>query len=141
MKKLLIPIILLLLITLVSAENFNLQELKTEYNNNLDKIPGIVKSIIGSERINLYLTTNTQGTIIIGAVTKSARILQIQEGKIDNPTLKIFITENTINRLKNKQVTIQQAIKTKEITYKSLRIRTSIKLWFTKRILSIASWF
>ena len=115
--KYLIPIIILLLITQVSAQVIlgnDLQELKTQYNNNLDKVPWIAKKIIGNERINLFLTTNTGEVIIIGGVTKSAKILQIQQSKIDNPTLNIYITENTINRLKNKQVTIQQALKTKE---------------------------
>ncbi len=142
--KYLIPIIILLLITQVSAQVIlgnDLQELKTQYNNNLDKVPWIAKKIIGNERINLFLTTNTGEVIIIGGVTKSAKILQIQQSKIDNPTLNIYITENTINRLKNKQVTIQQALKTKEISYKSQRIRTSIKSWFGRRLLTITSWF
>ena len=118
--------------------NNNLNQLKTKYNQNINKVPWIVKKIIGNERINVYLTLNNGNQKIIGGITNKARILQAQVGKISNPTLNIYITEKTIQRLINKQVTLKQAIKTKEITYKSKRIRTSIKAWFAKRLLR---WF
>ena len=135
MKKILIPLIILLLVTPVlapnptSSEEINIQQLKAEHNQNLEKVPWIVKKIIGTERINLHLTTNTQEIIIIGATTESAKILSIQKGEIQDPTLKIYVTENTINRVKDKVITIQQAIETEEIRFESQRIRTSIKLW------------
>lgn len=158
--KYLIPIIFILLLTpsfaspaqefaaslsfILKSENildYNLQELKTTYNNNLDKIPWIVKQIIGNEKINFYLTLNTGEIITLSGTTKSAKIIQAQIGALENPTLNIYITENTINRLKNKQVTIQKAIDTEEIRYESQRIRTSVKSWFGRRLLTIASWF
>lgn len=140
MKLYIIPIIILLLTTPILAQynGYSLQELKSEYNQNLDKIPGIVKAVIGDERINLYITEKQS---IIGALTENAKIITIQEGKIDNPTLNIYITEKTIRRLQNQEITFQQAIDAEEIRLESQRIRTSIKLWLADKIATIISWF
>lgn len=113
----------------------NLEELKIKYNQNIGEAPWIARTVIGNERINTYLTLNSGNKIILGGITNKARILQAQIGEISNPTLNIYITEKTIQRLTKKEVTLEQAIKSKEITYKSLRIRTSIKAWFAKRFL------
>ncbi len=141
--KYLIPIIILLLITQVSAQEIlgrELSQLKNEYNNNLDNMPSIVKSLVGNERINAYLdTTNKQ--IIIGVVTKDARILELKLNGIEDPTLNIYVSENTIQKLENQEITIQQALDSGEIKLESQRIRTSIKLWFTKTTMGIVNWF
>ena len=175
MKKFLIPIIILLLITPVLANcktdadcpkvrcpgaeskcingecviprcsaqetllSTGLEELKNQYNQNIDNIPWIVKSIIGDERVNVYLTNHQE--LIIGTITENAIIISIQEGEIDNPTLNIYISENTIQRLQDNVITIQQALDTKEIKIESQRIRTSIKMWLADKALTVISWF
>lgn len=138
MKKYLALLFLFLLATQVTALTYNgygLDELKTSYNGNLGKVPWVVKQIIGNERINVYLTLNNKEVITVSGTTQNAKIISAQVGAIENPTLNIYITEQTINRLRSKEITMQQAIETKEIRYESQRIRTSIKAWFAKRIL------
>ncbi len=108
---------------------YNLEELKTIYNQNIGKVPWIVKKIIGNERINLYLTTKAGETIILGGITESARIIQVQLGKTENPTLNIYVTEEAVNKIKNKEITIEQALENKLVRYESQRVRTSIKIW------------
>jgi hypothetical protein len=138
MKKYLALLFLFLLIAQASAltyEEYGLEELKTSYNNNLGKVPWIVKQIIGNERINVYITMNNQEVITVSGTTQNAKIISAQEGLIEDPTLNIYVTENTINRLRSKEITVQQAIETKEIKYESQRITTSIKTWFARRIL------
>lgn len=141
--KYLIPIIILLLITQVSAQTIlgrELSQLKDDYNNNLDEMPGIVKSLVGNERINAYLDTTNQ-QIIIGVITEDARILELKLNGIEDPTLNIYVSENTIQKLENKEITIQQALDSGEIRLESQRIRTSIKIWFTETTLGIINWF
>jgi hypothetical protein len=139
MKKLLFIFTLLLLIAPVIAsndfQNFlnkSTEQLKQEYNSNLASVPWIIKTIIGSERINFYLTAESE-QIIFGAIMKKARILELKKEKITHPTLNVYVSEETINKIINKELTLQQALDTKEIRIESQRIRTSIKLWFAKK--------
>jgi len=139
MKKLLILLILLLLITPALANdlqnilNNNTEQLKQGYNSNLASVPWVIKTlVIGSERVNFYLNTKSE-QIIFGAVMKRARILELKKEKITNPTLNVYVSEETINKIINKELTLQQALDTKEIRIESQRIRTSMKLWLAKK--------
>ena len=141
MKFKLLFILLLLLPIALASEQYNTEELKIEYNQNLDKIPGLVKKIIGNEKINLHFTLLSGSEITIAIRTKKARIIEIGGIPYGKPTLNIYLTERTVERLKNKEITIEQAIKTKEITYKAKRFRTKIKSGLFKFGLRIKGWF
>lgn len=141
MKKILITLILILLISPVIATNGlqdilnnGTEQLKQEYNSNLASVPWIIKTIVGSERINFHLTTASE-QIIFGGVMKKARIIELKVDKIENPTLNIYTTDTTIKKIINKELTLQQALDNKEIRLESQRIRTSIKLWFAKKFI------
>ena len=122
-----------------SLEATGLEKVKEEYNKNLGQVPGIVAKILGSERINFYLSNGEDS--VIGVVTKNARILEIQKGEVENPTLFIYITEATIQKLIDKKITLSQALETKEIKIEPQRLRTRVKFWFTRKIVGIAEWF
>lgn len=141
MKFKVLFILLLLVPIALASEQYNIEELKTTYNANLDKVPGMVKKIIGNEKINLHFTPLAGSERTIAIRTKKAKIIEIGEIPYGKPTLNIYLTEKTVNRLKNKEITIEQAIRTKEITYKARRFRTKIKSGIFKFGLKIKGWF
>jgi hypothetical protein len=100
------------------------------YNNNVDKIPKIALSLFGNERMNIYV----DGDLIYGAVTKSGKITEINEKGIENPTLDVYTTGDTIKNIVNGKITIQEAIKNKDIDYKGVGFVKRTKFGLAKTI-------
>jgi len=142
MKLRLLVLIILLSIPFVSAlQPYNIEDLKSNYNQNLDKVPGVIKSLIGNEVINLYFTPSNGPTVVIGTKTYDAMILTLQDKPYEKPTMNVYISENTVQALIDNKMTIQEALDLGKIKYKSLRFKTKIKTGLVKPIFRVWSWF
>ena len=70
------------------------------YNENLDVIPGVLKTFFSNERINFYIEFPGDETEVIGVVTtKDAAISKFASGGIVDPTLMFYIESETIDSL------------------------------------------
>ena len=105
MKKYLLCLILLIIVPTVTAipttENVRemldfLSEFKTEYNNNMDKVPGWGKSILGSEKLNVTLFLEDNSVINIGIIFNNGAIVEMRQARLKNPTINLFVTEKEI---------------------------------------------
>ena len=122
----------------------HLDEIKDIYNQNIDKVPNFAKTIFGNEKMDIQIQRRDETTARISIETKNAVIKQMTTSAFDSYTLKVKIDENTINSIINSKYQVarlKQAIDNKEIEYKALRFKTSMKIRLSKIFLSVFNWF
>ena len=66
----------------------NLEILKNNYNQNLEKIPDFIKNNFGNSRADLHITYYSN-EVVIGIVTEKAYMTEIKYGNIENHTMDI----------------------------------------------------
>ncbi|HOW29454.1 MAG TPA: hypothetical protein PK685_02155 [archaeon] len=141
MKKILVLISLFMLISLVFAEDSAIGYLFSnpdsgvaEYNANIDNVPKSVKSLVGSEKILVYVIGETE-TRHITLTMKNAMIESYSFEEDEKATLVVYAKEEAVNRILNSNERIAElklALKNKEITYQSRGIFKKIKFGFAK---------
>ncbi|WMW23317.1 hypothetical protein RE476_05685 [Methanolobus mangrovi] len=109
MKKQIIVLILILtaLIPVASADVVSDLDIKVnEYNENADKLPSFLKSLLGNEVIKLVILTNDEEEIYIKAITEDAYITvfeEIDENDEIGETIIIGTSENTVQSILNSE--------------------------------------
>jgi hypothetical protein len=144
MKRIFLFLILVMMPVALAAEMPPLGQFKDNYNDNIDKVPGFVKRILGSERINALVLLENGDQLNISLVTKKAAIESLDYGMLENPTLIIRTTEKTIMDIiaaDNPGKRFKEALNNKEITYEAQTFFKKIKWGFNSLFLRLALWF
>jgi len=141
MKKLLILFCALFLIGSVFAEGSAIDELfndpelgKTEYNNNIEGVPKSIKSLIGNEVVEVNVISENESRRII-LFMKNAMIDSYSLEDSEEVTLVVNANEDAVNRIlgSNERVAeLKQALKDKEVTYKSKGFFKKLKFGFAR---------
>ena len=141
MKKILILFCALFLIGSVFAEGSAIDELfddpeagKTEYNNNIEGVPKSVKSLIGNEVVEVNVISENESRRII-LFMKNAMIDSYSLEDSEEVTLVVNANEDAVNRIlgSNERVAeFKQALKDKEVTYKSKGFFKKLKFGFAR---------
>jgi len=122
----------------------NLTEVQEQYNQRSDQIPSFVGSIIGDQTItvNLSEVNGTEQILeeeIIGVKTDGVKTDNIQWGAFEDPTLKIWITQENLERLGNAEEPpqeLKEMMKEDDIRYETYTVGNSIKMSLMKFFLS-----
>ncbi|MBW2980788.1 DNRLRE domain-containing protein [Candidatus Woesearchaeota archaeon] len=125
-------------------EQSELDDFIGTYNLNLDKVPKIIKSIIGNGRINLYIILSNGGVIRYGAVTEKARIIKLKAGGLEKPTINMYTTEEVMQKIldsDNPGQAVKYALDSGGIEYKGVGIVNKMKTRLMSFGLKIFSWF
>ncbi|ASJ13152.1 hypothetical protein A3L14_09750 [Thermococcus thioreducens] len=69
------------------------------YNENLGEMPGFIGMLAGNERIALEIALDNSSVLNIGVVTSEGRITEFSEGKLEDPTLRVWTDESTVNAI------------------------------------------
>jgi hypothetical protein len=107
MRYLMSAIIIVLILSLPSCvfaatiDNSTVQYYVNIYNSRIDNAPGILKSVVGNENIDISITRNDGSTYRTGLEMQNARISKTVEGGISNPTISINAMEDSINRIRS----------------------------------------
>lgn len=112
----------------------NLTQLQEKYNQNSEEIPGFVGTVIGDQTITVNLTQLEKGSKmleedIIGVKTNGVKTEDIQWGEFDKPTLKIWITEENVQSLReaeNPGKELNQMMKNDELKYETYTFGNSL---------------
>lgn len=112
----------------IDLSTFDLDELVKTYNQNLEKVPGFVKSIFGNEKIDVYI----DGEKFVGLVGQNGEITEYKKGGVDKPTMKIYTTSEAIGHLIEGEKTLLDAVKDKSIQYEGVGFVSKIKFGFIK---------
>ncbi|MHC1631131.1 MAG: hypothetical protein ACXQT4_02380 [Methanotrichaceae archaeon] len=101
------------------------------YNANMDNAPGVVKVLLGDEKIEITINRDDGTDLITGLYMKNSKVANLVEGKIDDPTIVIKSKEDTIIRILESEDSIrsfQQAKKDGDITITGKTIKSKLKL-------------
>lgn len=97
----LLPILLVIFFPVAGAsiDSIMVQKYVGIYNGRVDSAPEVIRSLVGSERVELNVINDSR-VYRVGFETQNARVSRIVEGGIDNPSITINATEDAINRIK-----------------------------------------
>ncbi len=104
------------------------------------ELPGFAAAIFGTERINVYISSDDGDLEFVSLVTEDKKIKSVQEGQSEDATLNLYISEETIKKIDDSQDVVgaaQKALESKEITYEAIGFFNKIKFGFLSFIFSI----
>ncbi|QQG40094.1 MAG: hypothetical protein HYS81_01650 [Candidatus Aenigmatarchaeota archaeon] len=103
------------------------------------KLPSPLDQLFGNERSNVYVT---ETDIVVGVVTKDAKVAAIEEGGVENPTVNVFVSQETLDGLVSGELTYKEAVSKGLIKIQGVGLLNSTKfmvLEFVAKILLIFS--
>lgn len=150
MSRIRTVLVILLLLTGVSAgaqvsvtesgELENVDELIADYNGNYaQQLPGLVRSIIANQRINVEISSDTE-TITYGVVFQGVQVTDWAEGGVNDPTLTVTTSVTTIEAIgqaENPRQRAVQAFKTGEIQYRAVGVWNQLKFGVLSALIKI----
>jgi hypothetical protein len=83
----------------VAHDPHEIQNFADSYNSRIDKVPKILKSILGSERVLIKISLSDGDVFRLGYETEKARIVKIVEGGLKNPTIIVAATQSSIEKI------------------------------------------
>ena len=107
-------------------EDYTPEKVMELYSQNEAKVPSFAKKMFGNQRINVYIEDYKN----FNAVTKSGKLSNLEEGSLDNPTLKVYTNKETADKLINGELDFKTALKDKLITYEVLGFWNKLKFGF-----------
>jgi hypothetical protein len=69
------------------------------YNSGVETAPGVVKTLLGDERIQVDISRANGTALLAGLETKNAVIVKTIEGEIEDPTIVLEASEEAITRV------------------------------------------
>lgn len=69
------------------------------YNSGVENAPGVVKTLLGDERIQVEIARANGTALMAGLETKNAVIVKTIEGEIEDPTIVVEAKEEAITRV------------------------------------------
>ena len=102
MRRRILSAAIFLIISISFANAFSIDMAETQknvdtYNKNIDKAPGILKGIMGNEKINLDIAKNDGSVFLAGLDMQEGRINRTIVGGWSDPSITITATEKAIN--------------------------------------------
>jgi len=127
-------LIFLLLISLAGAYSLDmagLQKYAATYNSNIDKAPGLLKSVLGSERVNLIITKDDGSVFRAGMNVQNGEIARLIPGGYSNATITVTTDQSTINQVvsaKDKITTFTSMVNNGKINIETDSWLSSLKI-------------
>jgi hypothetical protein len=107
MRRLILAIAMLLMLSFSIAnaafQSASIQEYVDIYNSRIDNAPDVLKGLLGDERVNIDITRNDGSITSTGFVVEQARIQDVVDGGVDNPTITVVTTESAIDNIKSSE--------------------------------------
>ncbi|MDD4650613.1 MAG: hypothetical protein PHQ34_00120 [Methanothrix sp.] len=75
------------------------QKYADTYNKQIENVPSVLKSLIGSEKVNIIVTREDGSNFQVGMDIVSARIERTVEGGISDPTIVITTTQSALGEV------------------------------------------
>ena len=100
-------------------ESTSLDQYVARYNSSMDKAPAVLKSAIGSEKVELDIAMINGSQFKVGMETNNALVVKTVKGGIQDPTIHIQTREEvmqTISQASDPITAFQQAKEAGNIT-------------------------
>lgn len=101
------------------------------YNSGVENAPGVVKTLLGDERIQVEITRANGTALVAGLETKNALIVNATEGEIEDPTIVVEAEEGAITRVYSSDDPMgafEEAEKKGEISVRGTTFTTRLKV-------------
>lgn len=134
MKSPLICLFIILMLVVPACALFespSLDQYITRYNSNVDKAPAILKTLFGSERVELNIALNNGGLFKVGVETNNGLVVRTVKGGIEDPTIQIQTKEDVIQTISHSSDPIkafQQAKEAGDISITGNNFFTNLKI-------------
>ena len=131
-------------ITSIDQALGDLDGAKDLYNANLVNVPNFVKTVLGSETINLTIKNDDGSDLHLSVVAQGGAITTISTEEVGDYTMDMMTDEETINAIiaSDDQVTaLRDAIKIGKVTYAPRTVGTAIKTATAEFFFALASMF
>lgn len=141
--SLLLPLALAELPVDFSAINQEQVDLLAEEYQNVE-MPGSLGKLFGNVRINTYLALNNGQQLVLGIATENKMLSTVQLQEIDNPSLRIDVTEATLREIlesQNPLPLLKKALDDGKIKYTGVGFKNKLKFGGLAAFLTIAGWF
>jgi hypothetical protein len=102
MKTLILCLLIVLIIVIpVCAlfESTSLDGYIDRYNKNMDKAPGVLKALVGNEKVELEIVLNGGGQFKAGLEVNNGMVVRITDGGIADQTILIQTREDVIQTM------------------------------------------
>lgn len=132
-----LAVLLMLLISFADAFSLDMPGIEKDvatYNSKVDNAPTILKSLLGSEKINLIVTRDNGSEFRVGMDVVDARIERTVDGGYSDSTIIITTTESAINQV----VGSEDRIAAFQNLTDTGQIRFEAKKWWTQAKLKAA---
>lgn len=118
----------------------DIDEAVQKYNQDYaDQVPGLVRSIVSGERINVNISTQ-DGHLVFGAVMDGMTITRVEEGGIEDPTLRVYTSTGTLKTIaeaENPRKRAVQEFRGGGIRYETAGFFRSIKFGIVSTLLKV----
>jgi len=117
-----------------------LKEYVPIYNENADTLPEFIKRIAGNERIDLEIALENGSLLNIGVVTEGGRIVEFSKGKITEPTMRAWTSEDVARRVISSEDPVStgvNALKMGEIRYSGVGFRRTLGVFAVKVVIKV----
>lgn len=97
-----LAVLAMLCISLADAFSIDMpttQKYVNTYNKQIDNVPSVLRSMVGSEKVNIIVTRGDGSDFRVGMDIVSARIEKTIEGGISDPTIVITTTQSALNEV------------------------------------------
>ena len=103
------------------------------FSNIEDKVPQSARMLIGDEKINVYI-----GSQSMGIETRKGKLYSFEMYPIEKPTIVVKVTDDAAEKITKKQMGIMKAIETGGIKIEPNNLLSSIKVEMIKMIYAIS---
>ncbi|MFB6207760.1 MAG: hypothetical protein ABEJ69_00255 [Candidatus Nanohaloarchaea archaeon] len=113
----------------------NIPAMQDEFNQNTDKLPGIARSLIGDQRINVEITRSEGEDVVLGVVTDGVKIAKINDTKVEDPTLEVSTSRATVTDILKSEKpaqTLRDKLRSGEIDYQVHGAFNKLKFFFVR---------
>ncbi len=124
MKKIIVLCLMILLLA-TSVLSLNLEEELTKARPEIEgqKLAGTLGTLFGDEKVNIYIKMVDDSSSNVGLEIKDKVITKLVVGKLDKPTINVFMTEDVLINIANSQdplPVVRKALKDKELIYRGV---------------------
>ncbi len=153
MRKSILLLFVLILSVATAAETFEPREIVSELSENKElvnasieqmEIPETLKQLFGNETTNVFIEMQNGTTETVGVKTKNAKIEEIVYNGLEEPTLKVYTSEETIMEIMDADEPIDavvDALAAGKIRHEGTDLVSAIKFGFIGIIQRIISFF
>ena len=120
----------------VTLSDANVSEAISAINDNINQIPDIFVSIFGNERMSVYVDDLTYAV-----VTENNRLVSISMGEVQNKTMNVYVSRDTLNKIVTGVVSPVDALNQGLIKYEGVGFANSIKWTLINVVAGIVGFF